>query len=89
MAAGPSARCAAGGKLRVDGRALYAHTSQSGPYQPGLSFTPPLLGNHVDYDFLGDYRLRDQISIGLSWNGQVASGRGGVYNGRFELKSYF
>ncbi|HXF58895.1 MAG TPA: hypothetical protein VN539_03660 [Candidatus Saccharimonadales bacterium] len=89
VAGGPSARCASGGKLRVDGRALWARTSQLGSYQPGLGFTPPLLGNHIDYDFLGDYRLRDQISVGFSWNGQVASGRGGVYNGRFELKSYF
>jgi len=89
VAAGPSARCASSGRLRVDGRALWARTSQSGLYQPGLYFTPPLLGNHLDYDFLGDYRLRDQVSVGLSWNGQVASGRGGIYTGRFELKSYF
>jgi len=89
VAAGPSARCASSGKLRVDGRALWARTSQSGLYQPGLYFVPPLLGNHLDYDFLGDYRLRDQVSIGFSWNGQVATGRGSVYNGRLELKSYF
>jgi hypothetical protein len=89
FAGGPSARCASGGKLRVDGRALWARTNQDGSYQPGLGFTPPLLGNHIDYDFLGDYRLRDQVSVSFSWNGQVASGRGGVYNGRFELKSYF
>jgi len=73
----------------VDGRTLWARTSQSGSYQPGLGFTPPLLGNHVDYDFLGDYRLKDQVSVGFSWSGQVARGRGAVYNGRFELKSYF
>jgi hypothetical protein len=89
VAAGPSARCASSGKLRVDGRALWARTSQTGLYQPGLYFSPPLLGNHLDYDLLGDYRLRDQVSVGFSWTGQVASGRGGVYNGRFELKSYF
>ena len=89
VATGPSARCASGGKLRVDGRTLWARTSQSGSYQPGLGFTPPLLGNHVDYDFLGDYRLKDQVSVGFSWSGQVARGRGAVYNGRFELKSYF
>jgi hypothetical protein len=34
-------------------------------------------------------QLRDQVSVSFSWNGQVASGRSGVYNGRFELKSYF
>ncbi len=89
VAAGPSARCASGGKLRVDGRALWARTSQSGVYQPGLFFTPPFLGNHVDYDLLGDYRLRDQVSLSVSWNGQVASKRSGVYSGRFELRSYF
>jgi len=89
VSTGPSARCASGGKLRVDGRALWARTSQSGSYRPGLSFTPPLLGDHIDYDLLGDYRVREQVSIGLSWSGQVASGRPGVYNGRFELKSYF
>ncbi len=89
VAAGPSARCASRGKLRIDGRALWARTSQSGLYRQGLYFTPPLLGNHVDYDLLGDYRLRDQVSVGISWNGQVASGRSGVYSGRFELKSYF
>jgi len=89
VAAGPSARCASSGKLRVDGRALWARTSQTGLYQPGLYFTPPLLGNHLDYDFLGDYRLRDQVSVGFSWNGQVASRRAALYTGRFELKSYF
>jgi hypothetical protein len=89
VAAGPSARCASGGKLRVDGRALWARTSRSSAYRPGLFFSPPLSGNHIDYDLLGDYRLRDQVSLSLSWNGQVAGGRGGVYSGRFELKSYF
>ncbi|HXL14593.1 MAG TPA: hypothetical protein VN972_00790, partial [Methylomirabilota bacterium] len=89
LAAGPSARCASGGKLRIDGRALLARTRRSGVYQPGLYFTQPFLGNHVDYDLLGDYRLRDQVSLGISWNGQVASGRSGIYTGRFELKSYF
>jgi len=89
IGAGPSARCASGGKLRIDGRALWARTSRSGLYQPGLSFIPPVLGNHLDYDLLGDYRLRDQVSVGITWNGQVASGRGSVYSGRFELKSYF
>ncbi len=89
LATGPAARCASGGKLRIDGRALWARTSRNGEYQPGLYFGPPLLGNHVDYDLLGDYRLRDQISLSLSWNGQIAAGRSGVYTGRFELKSYF
>ncbi len=89
IAAGPSARCASGGKLRIDGRALWARTSRSGLYRQGRSFVPPVLGNHLDYDLLGDYRLRDQVSVGITWNGQVASGRGSVYSGRFELKSYF
>lgn len=89
IAAGPSARCASSGKLRIDGRALWANTMRRGLYQPGLSFTPPILGNHLDYDLLGDYRLRDQVSVGITWNGQVASGRSAVYTGRFELKSYF
>ncbi|HYR51688.1 MAG TPA: hypothetical protein VET83_03640 [Candidatus Dormibacteraeota bacterium] len=89
LAAGPSARCASGGKLRVDGRALWARTSQQGVYQPGHYFVPPFLGNHLDYDLLGDYRLRDQVSVSLSWNGQLAAGRTGVYTGRFELRSYF
>ena len=89
LAAGPSARCASGGKLRLDGRALWAHTSQRGVYQPGQYFIPPYLGNHLDYDFLGDYRLRDQVSLSLSWNGQLAAGRTAVYTGRFELRSYF
>ncbi len=73
----------------MDGRALWARTSQNGSYRPGLFLTPAFLGNHLDYDLLGDYRLRDQVSVGISWNGQVASGRSGVYSGRFELKSYF
>jgi len=89
LAAGPSARCASGGKLRVDGRALWAHTAQHGAYQPGHYFIPPFLGNHLDYDVLGDYRLRDQVSLSLSWNGQLAAGRTAVYTGRFELRSYF
>ena len=89
FAAGPSARCASGGNLRLDGRALWARTRQEGLYQPGVFFIPPLLGNHVDYDLLGDYRLRDQVSLGVSWNGQIASSRNAVYNGRLELRSYF
>jgi len=62
---------------------------EAGLYQPGVFFTPPLLGNHIDYDFLGDYRLRDQVSLGISWNGQIASSRNAVYAGRLELRSYF
>jgi hypothetical protein len=89
VGAGPSAHCASGGRLRVDGRALWARTEQTGSYQPGVSFTPPLLGNHIDYDFLSDYRLRDQVSVSFTWQGQMASGRSGVYTGRFELRSYF
>ena len=89
LSAGPSARCASDGKLRVDGRALWARTNRSAQYQPGLFYSPLLLGNHLDYDLLGDYRLRDQVSLSLSWSGQVAGGRSGVYTGRFELKSYF
>ena len=89
VAGGPAARCASGGRLRLDGRALWARTKQVGLYQPGIFFTPPLLGSRVDYDLLGDYRLRDQVSLGVSWNGQVAGGRNAVYTGRFELRSYF
>ena len=89
VAAGPSARCAAGGKLRLDGRALWAHTTRSGVYQPTAFFVPLYLGNHVDYDLIGDYRIRDQVSLNLSWNGQVASRRSAAYTGRLELRSYF
>jgi hypothetical protein len=89
LAAGPSARCAPGGRLRLDGRALWARTSQGGSYQPALLLAPAISGRHVDYDLLGEYRLRDQVSLSLTWNGQIANGRGGAYTGRFELRSYF
>jgi len=88
-AAGPAARCASGGKLRVDGRALLGNTSRGGAYQPAALYTPVLLGPRVEYDLLGEYRLHQQVSLNFTWNGQKAPGRAGFYTGRFELRSYF
>ncbi|MBI4364288.1 MAG: hypothetical protein HY568_02565 [Candidatus Latescibacteria bacterium] len=89
LAAGPSARCAPGERLRLDGRALYARTGRGGSFQPAGLVTPAVSGRHVDYDLLGEYRLRDRVSLSLTWSGQLANGRGGAYTGRFELRSYF
>lgn len=89
-AAGPTARCAAGGRLRLDGRALYARTTQRGLYAPAGLYLPPPLGPRVEYDLQGEYRLRDQVSLTLSLQGQRRfGGAADQYNGTFELRSWF
>jgi hypothetical protein len=88
-AAGPTARCAAGGRLRLDARALYARTAQRGLYAPAGLYLPPPLGPRVEYDFQGEYRLRDQVSLTLSFQGQRRFGGSDEYNGTFELRSWF
>jgi len=87
--AGPAARYASGGRLRLDGRALLGSTSRQGAYQPAALYTPVLPGRRVEYDFLGEYRLHQQVSLNFTWNGQKAPGRAVFYTGRFELRSYF
>jgi hypothetical protein len=88
-AAGPAARCASSGRLRVDGRALLGGTSRGGAYQPAALYTPVLLGQRVEYDLLGEYRLHQHVSLNFTWNGQHTQGRPGFYTGRFEFRSYF
>ncbi len=88
-AAGPTARCAAGGRLRLDARALYARTSQNGLYAPSGLYLPPALGPSIQYDLQGEYRVRDQVSLTLSLQGERRFHGAAIYNGTFELKSWF
>ena len=86
---GPTARYAAGARLRLDGSALWGWSAQQGVYAPPGLYAPPVVGSRVDYDFLGECRLRDQVSLSLSWAGFKSPGREGYYTGRFELKGSF
>ena len=86
---GPTARYAAGGKLRVDGRTLWGWSSQTGSYAPPGLYVAAPVGNRLDYDFLGEYRVRERISLALTWTGYKAPSRPGFYTGRFELKGSF
>lgn len=86
---GPTARYAAGARLRIDGRALWGWSELQGAYAPPGLYAPATVGSRLDYDFLGECRLRDQISLSLSWSGFKAPGRLAYYTGRFELKGSF
>ncbi len=88
-AVGPTARCAAGGRLRLDARALYARTAQRGMYAPSGLYLLPVLGPRVEYNFQGEYRLRDQVSLTLSFQGERRFRGADVYSGTFELRSWF
>jgi hypothetical protein len=86
---GPTARYAAGARLRLDGRTLWGWSAQQGGYSPpGLYLAAPL-GSRLDYDFLGEYRVRDNMSLSLSWTGFKAPKRAAYYTGRFELRGTF
>lgn len=86
---GPTARFAAGPRLRLDGRVLWGWSDQEGLYAPPGLYTTTALGRRIDYDFLGECRLRDRISLSLGWTGFKAPGREGYYTGRFELRGSF
>jgi hypothetical protein len=86
---GPTARYAAGARLRLDGRTLWGWSAQQGGYSPpGLYLAAPL-GSRLDYDFLGECRVRDNMSLSLSWTGFKAPKRAAYYTGRFELRGTF
>lgn len=86
---GPTARFAAGPRLRVDARLLRGWSEQQGMYAPPGLYAPATLGSRLDYDLLGECRLRDRVSLSLSWSGFKSPGREGFYTGRFELKGSF
>jgi hypothetical protein len=89
LSAGPTAHCAAGAKLRVDGRLLWGRSAMMGLYQPpGLYILPPP-GPRLDYDFLGEYRLRERVSLSLGLNGVKTPQMPAFYTGRFELRGSF
>jgi hypothetical protein len=87
--AGPAARYAAGGRLRLDARALYATASQRGPYAPAGLYLQPVLGPRVAYNLLGEYRLREQVALTISLDGESRFHARDIYTGSFELRSYF
>jgi hypothetical protein len=88
-AAGPTVRGAAGGRLRVDARALWGSTDRAGVYAPPGLLVAPILGERLDYDLLGEMTLRDRLQLSLLWNGAVIPGRAGAYTARLELRSSF
>ena len=48
---------------------LQGWSSQQGAYSPPGLYAPATLGRRIDYDFLGEYRVHDQVSLSLSWTG--------------------
>jgi hypothetical protein len=88
-AAGPAVRRAAAGRLRLDARALYARTTQQGLYAPAGLYLAPALGPRIEYDMLGEYRLRDRLALTLSLTGMRRWTGPDAYTGNFELRSSF
>jgi hypothetical protein len=88
-AAGPTAHCAAGTRLRLDGRLLLGTTTVEGAYQPPGLYVVPALGRRIDYDLLGAYRLRERISLSMGVNGVKAPGAPSLYTGRFDVRGSF
>ncbi|MGH7682422.1 MAG: hypothetical protein ACRENN_10620, partial [Candidatus Eiseniibacteriota bacterium] len=86
---GPTARYSSGARIRIDGRMLQGWSEQQGTYAPPGLYAPAVLGRRLDYDFLGEYRVHDQVSLSLSWTGFKAPNQSGYYTGRFELKGTF
>jgi len=86
---GPTARYASGARLRIDGRTLWGWSDQRGGYSPpGLYLATPT-GSRLDYDFLSECRVRDNVSLSFSWSGFKAPKRAGYHTGRFELRGTF
>lgn len=89
LSAGPVVRCAAGGRLRVDARALWGRTDQRGTYaSPGV-VVAPILGARLDYDLLGELLLRERLQLTMTWAGAAVPGRASSYTARLELRSSF
>ncbi len=86
---GPTARYNLGSRLRIDGRTLWGWSAQQGSYSPPGLYLGAATGNRLDYDFLGECRVRDNVSLSLSWTGFKAPRRTGYYTGRFELRGTF
>lgn len=87
--AGPALRCAAGGRLRVDARALWGRTERNGIYAPPGAILAPVLGERLDYDLLSEWTMRDRLQLSLGLNGAAIPGATGSYNARLELRSSF
>ena len=87
--AGPTARYAAGSRVRLDARVLWGTTEQQGVYAPpGLYIAAPV-GARLDYDLTGEYRMRDRIALSFGWTGYKTRDRAAYYTGRVELKGSF
>jgi hypothetical protein len=87
--AGPAARYAAGARMRVDAKVLWGETVQRGAYAPPGFAVLAAPGSRLDYDVLGEYRVRDRIALSFSWTGFQSKGRPSSYTGRCELRGYF
>ncbi|HEU4724481.1 MAG TPA: hypothetical protein VFU59_04190, partial [Candidatus Eisenbacteria bacterium] len=87
--AGPAVRCAAGGKLRIDARALWGRTEREGVYAPPGAVLAPVLGERLDYDLLSDWTMRDRLQLTFGLNGAAIPGGVGNYTARLELRSSF
>ena len=87
--AGPTARYAAGSRLRLDARALWGVTEQRGVYAPPGLYVAAPVGARLDYDLTGEYRMRERIALSFGWTGFKTRGRPATYTGRVELKGSF
>ena len=87
--AGPTARYAAGPKLRLDARALWGMSEQNGVYAPPGLYVAAPIGSRLDYDLTGEYRVHERIALSFGWTGFKAQARPAYYTGRFELKGSF
>jgi hypothetical protein len=87
--AGPTARYAAGPRIRLDARALWGVTEQRGVYAPPGLYVAAPVGARLYYDLTGEYRVRERIALSFGWNGFKARGRPAYYTGRVELKGSF
>jgi hypothetical protein len=87
--AGPSVRCAAASRLRVDARAFWGRTDQRGTYAPAGSVIAPVLGERLDYDLLSEWSVRERMQLSLGWKGAAIPGRAANYEARLELRSSF
>jgi hypothetical protein len=87
--AGPTARYAAGPRVRLDARALWGVSEQRGVYAPAGLYVAAPIGSRLDYDLTGEYRIRERIALSFGWTGFKAQSRPAYYTGRFELKGSF
>jgi hypothetical protein len=67
--AGPTARYAAGPKLRLDARALWGMSEQNGVYAPPGLYVAAPIGSRLDYDLTGEYRVHERIALSFGWTG--------------------